>query len=224
MQNPGQAGSTHVLFVIHLPQQEIRSSFVGFQGDPWISSHIDDLRRTNHDSDTLNKAMTMPMSSLFIFSDAEQKEPIPIGSLAEDEFEELQPFSETSVLSPERTVDHITADLEEFMEQPVHEKPNDDMLLQHYESEDNTKATELMMESSTIQKSDQETCNEDVSFLHWQPQTKALKKSGCFDQLHSCIQAAVLRLQDSTKNMERATELLKLLVDLIPRSPEVLGW
>ena len=35
---------THVLFIIHLPQQVASSSFVGFQGDPWISAHIDDLR------------------------------------------------------------------------------------------------------------------------------------------------------------------------------------
>ena len=34
--------STHVLFIIHLPRQ-ISSSLVGFQGDPWISAHIDDL-------------------------------------------------------------------------------------------------------------------------------------------------------------------------------------
>lgn len=35
---------THVLFVIHLPHHMISSSFVGFQGDPWVSSHVDDLR------------------------------------------------------------------------------------------------------------------------------------------------------------------------------------
>ena len=210
--NPGQAGSTHVLFVIHLPQQEIRSSFIGFQGDPWISSHIDDLRRTSNDSDILNKAMTKTMSSLFFFSDA--NESMPMESLAEDR------FAKASMLSPERTADHIIG---ESMEQPASEKPNDEMLLQHYEPEGNAEAAEPMMESSTTQESDQVTCNEDA-FLHWQSQPKALKKSGYFDQLHSCIQAAVLRLQEYTKNTERATELLKLLVDLIPRSPEVLGW
>ena len=33
---------THVLFVIRLPRQ-LSCSLVGFQGDPWISCHIDDL-------------------------------------------------------------------------------------------------------------------------------------------------------------------------------------
>jgi hypothetical protein len=35
---------THVLFIIHLPIQAVKSSFVGFQSEPWISYHIDELR------------------------------------------------------------------------------------------------------------------------------------------------------------------------------------
>ena len=34
---------THVLFIIHLPKQEVASSFVGFQGDLWVCTHIDSL-------------------------------------------------------------------------------------------------------------------------------------------------------------------------------------
>ena len=34
---------THVLFIIYLPKREIGSSFVGFQGDPWVCTHIDNL-------------------------------------------------------------------------------------------------------------------------------------------------------------------------------------
>ena len=42
-------GSTHVLFVIHLPRQAEthKSSFVGFQGGSWISAYIDDIRGSN---------------------------------------------------------------------------------------------------------------------------------------------------------------------------------
>ena len=58
-------GTTHVLFVIYLPQQSVGSSFVGFQGDPWVSAHIDDLRRVTSDSVTLSEAMNMPISHLF---------------------------------------------------------------------------------------------------------------------------------------------------------------
>ena len=42
-------GHTHVLFTIHLPRQVLSSSLVGFQGDPWISAHIDVLRPMTHD-------------------------------------------------------------------------------------------------------------------------------------------------------------------------------
>ena len=34
---------THVLFIINLPKRELGSSFVGFQGDPWVCAHIDNL-------------------------------------------------------------------------------------------------------------------------------------------------------------------------------------
>ena len=34
---------THVLFIVYLPVQTLHSSLVGFQGDPWISAHIDEI-------------------------------------------------------------------------------------------------------------------------------------------------------------------------------------
>ncbi len=55
--------STHVLFIIHLPRQA--SSFVGFQGDPWISTHIDDLRVPTEESVTLAQAVQSSISDLF---------------------------------------------------------------------------------------------------------------------------------------------------------------
>ena len=62
-----ERGATHVLFIINLPHQVLASSrFVGFQGDPWISAHIDDLRPTSGDTiDPLN-AISATISELFI--------------------------------------------------------------------------------------------------------------------------------------------------------------
>ena len=57
--------TTHVLFIIHLPVQTVQSSFVGFQGDPWISCHIDELRRSEKGAITLEGAQGVPMSILF---------------------------------------------------------------------------------------------------------------------------------------------------------------
>jgi hypothetical protein len=60
-------GVTHVLFIVNLSRQ-ISSSFIGFQGNPWISSHIDDLRLIS--SDTIEPlyiyAMKTNISELFI--------------------------------------------------------------------------------------------------------------------------------------------------------------
>ena len=58
--------TTHVLFVIHLPRNATNSSFVGFQGDPWVSFHIDDLRPTNDVIASVGDAIGMTMSELFL--------------------------------------------------------------------------------------------------------------------------------------------------------------
>lgn len=59
--------TTHVLFIIHLPHQHVaNSSFVGFQGDPWISSHIDDLRPTSGTGVSAYEAIGLTISELFL--------------------------------------------------------------------------------------------------------------------------------------------------------------
>ena len=63
LQNEGE-GCTHILFIIHLPRHVVGSVFVGFQGDPWISTHIDNLETTD-DTVMLHEAMGMSISQLF---------------------------------------------------------------------------------------------------------------------------------------------------------------
>ena len=58
-------GNTHVLFVIHLPQQAIDTSFVGFQGDRWISTHIDDLRPPTKTTLQLHETLERSISEVF---------------------------------------------------------------------------------------------------------------------------------------------------------------
>ena len=60
------SGVTCVLFVIRLPPQEVKSQFVGFQGDPWISVHIDDLRQTSEATVIPEQAINAKLSELFI--------------------------------------------------------------------------------------------------------------------------------------------------------------
>ena len=57
--------TTHVLFIINLPVQVAQSSFVGFQGDPWVSCHIDELRPGEKGAITLEGAQGLAVSELF---------------------------------------------------------------------------------------------------------------------------------------------------------------
>ena len=78
-----------MLFIIHLPRQVLSSSLVGFQGDPWISAHIDVLRPTTQDVITLHEAMGMSISHLFFGKVAANK-----GGREEEEVE-MPTFTDT---------------------------------------------------------------------------------------------------------------------------------
>ena len=54
-----------MLFIIHLPRKAPGSSFVGFQGEPWVCCHVDDLRALGDDYFSLHSALYMPISDLF---------------------------------------------------------------------------------------------------------------------------------------------------------------
>ncbi len=55
---------THVLFIVHLPRKIPSSSFVGFQGDPWICAHVEDLHPGDDDL-SLDAALKLSISELF---------------------------------------------------------------------------------------------------------------------------------------------------------------
>ena len=59
-------GTTHVLFIIHLPRRggSRGFSFVGFQGGSWISAHIDDIHVQSEAALTLD-ALNVTISELF---------------------------------------------------------------------------------------------------------------------------------------------------------------
>ena len=102
-------GCTHVLFIIHLPRQTVGSSFVGFQGEPWISTHIDDLRPTTGGAITLQEVMGVSISQLFCGKMAADKSgrigENKISSAAEN-LEEMYLHDETESMQVES--DHTT--------------------------------------------------------------------------------------------------------------------
>ena len=56
---------THVLFIINLLHHVVGSTFVGFQGDPWISAHIDELRTTSVTNVVPHEAVRASISQVF---------------------------------------------------------------------------------------------------------------------------------------------------------------
>ena len=75
----GRNSVTHILFLIQLPQQEVKSHFVGFQSDPWISVHIDDLRPTSQATVVPEQALLAKISEQFkgeLEAKAEPAEPV----------------------------------------------------------------------------------------------------------------------------------------------------
>ena len=64
--NSFEQGTTHVVFIIQLPPHTSGSSFVGFQGEPWVSAHVDELHSKESDLLTLSDAMNYKISELFV--------------------------------------------------------------------------------------------------------------------------------------------------------------
>ena len=59
-------GITHVLFIIHLPPIAVESSSIGFQGDPWICAHIDDVHEAGLYQIRLEQALNSSISEIYI--------------------------------------------------------------------------------------------------------------------------------------------------------------
>ena len=76
-----KSGSTHILFIIHLPRREgvgddrreVGSSFTGFQRGRWLSAHIDDIRTPSETAIIIRDALTTSISKLFYEINSETK-------------------------------------------------------------------------------------------------------------------------------------------------------
>ena len=217
-------GCTHVLFIIHLPRQLAGSSFVGFQGDPWISTHIDDLRPTTGGTIALHKVMGLSISELFY------------GNMAADKGEKVGENTVVEKMSAHTTIqegfeqdEEMSADEKGRSQSPpppqLSEQPQIDTSAEPpheaheaHEAEEPLKFTSVAAEMPAGQ------------ILPPVPPGNGLHTSvegnynTQFRRLHGCIQPAASRLQDSTQNKERATKRVAILVKLIPRKPSlVLG-
>ena len=78
--------TTHVLLIVHLPRKTPTSSFVGFQGSPWICYHLDELQAHDDDMLSTQDALQKPISELFYADsfDSEFVFPNPLNDSDED--------------------------------------------------------------------------------------------------------------------------------------------
>ena len=195
-----------MVFVIHLPHQAANPSFVGFQGDPWISVHIDDLRPSTDTTIMPFEAMGATISHLFMGTIPSDDHGMPMdqGSAASDELglkgdSDIEMDSKPSRQSVKGGDDgnHMAVldieDEEESMDE-------DEMPL----------SEEIMSEGSEPAEFEIDKMEEEAAISV----KEGLLPPQC-QRLHGCIQAAASKLQDD--NRKRATHRVEILVNLIPK-------
>ena len=209
----GLSHTTHVLFIIHLPVQAVQSSFVGFQGDPWVSCHIDELRRSNRGDLTFEMTQGATISEIF-YGKARRNQP-------------FLPGIKRKVAESRKKTEKKREDMEieeEGKEEIVgvsgsRERTEQDQMMQSKQDNEVEEQEEVIEESEEDDEHDVEREGPVRTTSDWEREEEVARQMfmQC-TRLNSCIQAAASRLQDSTQNKHRATQRVELLIDLIPQT------
>ena len=230
--------TTHVLFIIHLPQQ-IPCSLVGFQGEPWISAHIDDLKPARGDTVNLQDVIGGVCISAIFFGGARETSTNDDGLTpcmhqdSQDMIDEknMATWAEKASSSPNRTkVDILSMDMsvediedEQFNEDSI----NEIHVLDHEmhvplgstikELEPKIRVARLISGGNTIFEQ-QNLESESIALSSCQYNLKLQYKNPLFRRLFKCIQPAIAKLKDNT--MERGSKRVERLIGLIPKHIE----
>ena len=113
----------HVLFIIHLPVQAAGSSFVGIQGDPWLSCHIDELRESSESTLTLEGAQGASISEIF-YPDWERPSVLEV-------VEEMRAETKVAKVSEVHDQDPLDPSVRETQRQTFGD--SEDMVPEHFE-------------------------------------------------------------------------------------------
>ena len=243
---------THVLFIIHLPHQVRNSSFVGFQGHPWISSHIDDLRPTTDHVVSANEAIGLTISEIFLGLHNNVNPDINPQAESDTRLDytrlETFPNQDNDNCMDERLPEpnFMRMDSEEMPSETESDSEGDaniqgaqneqDMEVCHEASQPTEEVHVHIDELITEGDSESLMNNEASSIVERETtgaaytverneadqQTSVSSRSPLFCRLHGCIQAAASKLNDITA--KRSTKRIEILVNLIPKEPpKVLG-
>ena len=219
---------THVLFIIHLsvlPYQVTGSSFVGFQGNPWVSAHIDDLRPTADNLVATQQAIGVPISDLFYGSYNPQ---------ATDKTEKDSKVDEEEKKTEDEVTKGGNKEGSNFEYSSTDESDSKSDMKEGDEREKlGTSGKDSAAISANITK-DMYNKSEKKALIPLAPHllgnntnlsvpspdvhenvVPIVLKSPLFKRLHDCIQAAASRLKDFTT--KRSTKRVEILVRLVPR-------
>ena len=229
---------THVLFVIRLPQQEVKSQFVGFQGDPWISVHIDDLRSTSEATMIPEQALITKISELFI-GEFEELDPLSVASVDDSDMDTEKGLSPTEDVTSKQLYSSINNSVplpvEEDMqtEESTAAMSNEDFQLEILAMDESSTSIPLTTPTSaipTILPLIAYTEGEGGADMEVEGpviKIKGVRKKKLFYAQHGrlldCVQAAVSKLRDSEQG-NRSMFRIRKLMELIPKTtPDQLG-
>ena len=212
---------THVVLVIHLPHQAANSSFIGFQGDPWISVHIDDLRPTSDSTIMPYEAMDTAVSNLFLGSitplDDQFGLPMDQESAADENNKEE---SDTEMDSRP----FHREDMREGVQIPPHELEGEGESMDEDKLPPGEENGDRMSECSRprgeyggerMEEKTAASVGVGVVGGDLLSQPSMALPPPQYQRLHGCIQAAASKLQDDNKR--RGTQRVEILVSLVPK-------
>ena len=219
----GRNDVTHVLFVIHLPQLEVKSQFVGFQGDPWISVHIDDLRSTSEATVIPEQALITKISELFI-GEFEEVHLVSEDDSDMDTEDGLSPTEDVTSKQLYSSINNsVPLPVEEDMqiEERTALMSNEDFQLEiPVVDESSTSIPRTTPTSAMLPLTAYVQCEGGADMEVEGPETKMkwVRKEKSFyaqhGRLFDCVQAAVSKLRDSeqgNRSMLRIQKLMKLI-------------
>ena len=199
--------TTHVLFIIHLPRQ-LTCSLVGFQGDPWISCHIDDLMPSDADSAVeLDQVLGETLISDLFMGNLllnEKKETCEEETSMSSSYENQYDHSNSAGIDSNESSSEVQFNGIEDTSVSEDDKDNGEQCQQSEMWEDSSESLDSKVPPSTSQG----------------PSVHPTRKP-FYRNLYKCIQPAASKLKDIT--MKRSTERVNILVGLIPKDIGPVG-
>ena len=220
----------HVVFIVHLPVQAACSTFVGFQGDPWISCHIDELKPSAKNGITLETAQGVTVSQLFYGGPKLVKLERQTSEVSNNmAFERLPGMYQ-----------RLEEGMEEYKEEngdfghQRREGSEKEIKIEDIEGEVHSHAIEKYSPEGVEEPEDsrrngrisQKDSAHSPSTYHEMLSEKVASLRTPFSdvyaqcvRLNNCIQAAASRVQDSRVNKRKAAERVQILIQIIPQKP-----